>query len=288
MISAEPAVLSTETTRHMWLVAILGALLVAIYWPTLARTTELLVFSDDMAHGFFAPIVAMYVVWYKRSVAFSAAAQPTGWGILVLAIAAVGGMIAALGESTTLSRFAFLLSLVGCLMLVGGLHAVRVLIFPLGLLLFTFPLPEVLYGDLTLPLQLLATRLSESALETLGYSVLREGNILNLPHQRLSVVEACSGIRSLVTLTFACVVYAYFFGERWLKVLIVLAAIPAAILLNAARITVTGMLGERAPSLTQGIYHEMLGWGCFVAAFGVVFVFHRILRTVLGLQHKNV
>jgi exosortase len=131
---------------------------------------------------------------------------------------------------------------------------------------------------------LLASRLSESSLELLGYSVLREGNILNLPHQRLSVVEACSGIRSLVTLSFVCVSYAYFFTERWLKPVIVLAAIPAAILLNAARITLTGLLGENHPHLTQGLYHEMLGWICFVAAFGFVFLFHHILRRLLQVQ----
>ena len=271
------------------LILSLGVLLLAVYWTTAARTTELLVFSDDMAHGFFAPIVAGYVAWNNRRAAFGASARPSSWGIVVLAAAAVVAILAMLGESTTLSRFAFLFSLAGCVMLIGGFHAVRVLIFPLGLLLFTFPLPQVLYGEITLPLQLLATRLSESALEFFGYSVLREGNILTLPHQRLSVVEACSGIRSLVTLTFACTVYAYFFAERWwVQVAIVVAAIPAAVILNAARITTTGILGERAPSLTQGIYHESLGWACFVVAFALVFAFHRILRASLKVGSNHV
>jgi exosortase len=123
-------------------------------------------------------------------------------------------------------------------------------------------------------------------LEHLCFSVMSEGNILNLPHQRLSVVEACSGLRSLITLGFFCSVYAYFFETtRWLRAAIVAAVLPLAILLNALRITLTGVFGEYAPQLTHGTYHEILGWTCFAAAFGLVLLIHRSLLRFFGAQH---
>ena len=130
---------------------------------------------------------------------------------------------------------------------------------------------------------LLASAWSESTLEFLGYSVLREGNILQLPNQRLNVVEACSGIRSLVTLSFFCLVYAYFFEEkRWRAATIFLASIPTAILVNMLRITTTGMIGESNPELTHGLAHESLGWLLFVVGFGLVLLVHLTLRRLDG------
>jgi exosortase len=250
-----------------------------VYWRTIVQTADFLAFSDDMAHGFFAPIVAAYIGWSQRSVAFKN--PPSAWGLLVLSVAATIAVIATVGESTTIARFALLMSITGCILLAGGFRALRILSFPLALLLFTFPLPQVLYGEITLPLQMVATRLSEWALEHLGFSVMSEGNILNLPHQRLSVVEACSGLRSLITLSFFCLIYAYFFEpNRWLKMLIIAAVVPSAILLNALRITATGVLGEFAPQYTHGLAHEILGWLCFAAAFGLVLLSHQLLLRI--------
>jgi exosortase len=282
----ETASATGQPGRGVLLFAVLSALLLAVYWRTLVQTADFLVFSEDMAHGFFAPIVAGYIAWSKRDVAFRSPSRPSPWGPVVLGIAATVAVVATIGESTTIARFALLLSIAGCILLGGGMRALRILIFPLGLLLFTFPLPQVLYGEITLPLQLIATKMSEWALELLGFSVMSEGNILNLPHQRLSVVEACSGLRSLITLGFFCLVYAYFFeANRWLKAAIVASVLPFAILLNALRITMTGVFGEYAPQLTHGVYHEILGWSCFAAAFGLVLLFHRLLARLFGAPH---
>jgi exosortase len=186
--------------------------------------------------------------------------------------------VATLAISSTFSRFAFLISLAGCLLLVGGWQALRRLLFPLSLLLFTFPVPDVLYGQITQPLQLLATRLAEFGLELLGYSVLRNGNILQLSHLSLSVVEACAGLRSLITLFFFCLVYIYFFENRpWMRIGITLLAIPAAILVNGLRITATGMLGEQDPAWTKGTIHEFVGWTAFFLGFALILIAHRTL-----------
>lgn len=256
----------------------LALLLISCYVPMIVMTSRVIFYGDDMAHGLFAPVVALYIVWDRRSLLLHSDSPPSAWSLAFLGFAAVVSTVAAAANSSTFSRFAMLFSLAGCLLLAGGWVLLRKFLFPLLLLLFTFPIPDVLYGDLTQPLQLLSTRLAESAFELLGFSVLREGNLLQLVHMRLSVVEACSGLRSLITLFFFCLVYAWFFESRnWLRGLVVLAAIPMAIAVNAVRITATGVLGKYNIAWTSGIYHECLGWAAFALGFLLVFLFHRAL-----------
>jgi exosortase len=256
--------------------SVLAALLVACYFPMLLMTGRVILFGDDMAHGLFAPVVALYIAWERRDLLLKPA-PPSIWSLPLLGIAGALGLVATLAMSSTFSRFAFLISLAGCLLLVGGRVALRGLLFPLGLLLFTFPIPDVLYGQITQPLQLLASRFSEFLLELFGYSVLRDGNVLQLTHMSLSVVEACSGLRSLVTLSFFCLVYSYFFEPRyWMRAVVTLLAIPAAILVNALRITATGALGQHDPVWVKGTYHESIGWAAFFVGAALVLLAHRM------------
>jgi len=278
----QPLPEALRLNRTAWaLCGLLGVVLLAIYFPTLRWTTQILLSSEDMAHGLFAPLVALYIAIEKRHEILAAPASPSMWGVLILAVAGTVGVIATLGNSATFQRAAFLASLTGCIVLIGGFPALFRLKFPLLLLLFTFPLPQVLYAEITAPLQSWATFFSEKVLTLAGFSVLREGNLLELPHYRLSIVEACSGIRSLITLAFFCLLYAYFWERRTSARLAVVAlSIPAALILNVTRITATGILGETNPKFTLGIYHEALGWACLALAFGLVLVLHRGLRYV--------
>ena len=124
------------------------------------------------------------------------------------------------------------------MLFLGGTRALKTLAFPLLLLLFLFPIPATVYAQVTLPLQMFASATAETVLNSIGIPVLRDGNILELPHERLSVVEACSGIRSLLSLSFLSLIYAYFFdkrvGMRWV---LLAATVPIAIAANAARVT---------------------------------------------------
>jgi exosortase len=266
----------------------LACLLVACYFSMLVMTGRTIILSDDMAYGFFAPIVASYIAWDKRDAILRPHASPSLWSLGFIAVGACVGTVATLANSSTFSRIGFLASLTGCVLLIGGWPALRRFLFPLSLLLFTFPIPDVLYGQITQPLQLLATRLSESSLELLGFSVLREGNVLQLVHMKLSVVEACSGLRSLITLLFFCLVYGYFFESRfWLQVGIVLAAIPSAIAVNALRITATGVLGKYNLAWTEGTYHEIVGWLAFSLGFLLVLMCHQGVRRLLPDMRKS-
>jgi exosortase len=160
----------------------------------------------------------------------------------------------------------------------GGTHYVRILAFPLFLLFFMVPIPAIIYNRITFPLQLLASRVAEGVLLILGIPVLREGNILELAEHRLSVVEACSGIRSLLSLTFLSLVYGHFFEKRtWIRVLLFLATIPIAIVANASRVTLTGFLTEYKPELAEGFFHAASGWVIFMVALLIMVGVHQIL-----------
>ena len=115
----------------------------------------------------------------------------------------------------------------------------------------------MIYNQITFPLQLFASWVAENLLNLMGYPVLRDGNILELASQKLSVAEACSGIRSLLSLSFLSLVYAYFFDKRvWMRWVLFAATIPIAILANAGRVTITGMLSEINPELAHGFFHS--------------------------------
>ena len=122
----------------------------------------------------------------------------------------------------------------------------------------------------------------------LSIPVFREGNILDLPNQRLSVVEACSGIRSLLSLTFLSLVYGYFFEKRaWLRVVLFLSTIPIAIVANGSRVTITGIMTQVKPELAEGFFHEAQGWVIFMVALVILLLFHQVVIRILNLAEAR-
>jgi exosortase len=233
--------------------------------------------DEDMAHGFFVPLFAGYIIWERRLEIASLQPKMNRWGLVLVAWGAFQLWIGTLGAELFLQRTAFLITITGILLSYCGLVAIRLLAFPLGLLIMMVPIPGIAYKQITFPLQLLASQIAERSLEVLGYMVLREGNVLELAGQTLSVVEACSGIRSLLSLTFFTLIYGYLFEpESWKRWLLLLATVPVAVLANAIRIVVTGIIGEYDQALAQGAYHTASGWILFMLAIAMLVGIHYI------------
>jgi exosortase len=141
---------------------------------------------------------------------------------------------------------------------------------------------------LTFPLQMFASQVAEFVLGLVGIPVLRDGNILELASQRLSVAEACSGIRSLLSLTFLSLVYAYFFDNRvWMRWVLFLLTIPIAIVANAGRVTITGILSEINPELARGFFHLLEGWIIFMIALVLLLMVHFLINHLPGLSRAK-
>jgi exosortase len=173
------------------------------------------------------------------------------------------------------TRIAFVLSVLGAIIFLRGFATVRVLLYPLLLMLLMIPLPGFVVERITFPLQILASQLAERSLDLLGYSVLREGNILRMPQATLSIVDACSGLRSLLSLTFLGQAYVCMFdGRRWMRLVMALLVIPIAVFANAMRIVVNAIGSTYSPTILHGILHESTGWVAFVVAFACIVVFH--------------
>lgn len=262
-----------------------GGLLLLCYYPVLVRLVQDWSRDDDMGHGFFVPVVAGYIIWQKREQLALLPLKPSWWGLGLVLLGAAQLMVATLGVELFLARTAFLVTLAGIVVSLGGLVLLRHVLFPLCLLVFMVPIPAIIYSQITFPLQLLASRIAEATLMLIGIPVLREGNVLELPSQRLSVVEACSGIRSLLSLSFLSLVYSYFFdSKRWMRVALFVATVPVAILANSARVTITGVLSEWKPELAGGFFHEFEGWVMFMVAMTILVAIHWGLNRLWKLR----
>jgi exosortase len=279
--SARPASAS-RWLAGKWDMLVLGVLLLVAFWPILISMGGSW-FDENayMEHGILVIPAAAYMAWTKKDKLQTIPRQPSGWGVLVLLWGALQGVLGLAAQWVWFGRMAFLVSLVGYIAAVFGWRTVRELVYPLCTLILMIAPPSFIFARLTLSLQLLASRLGELCLEALGYSVLREGNILEMVGIKLSVEEACSGIRSLVAIFFMCVLYNYFFVQGWsMKAVLLVMAIPVAILGNAVRIVATGVASQYNPALVTGASHEAFGYVTVVAAALGVVGLHLMLQSI--------
>jgi exosortase len=276
---------SPVATRLPWTkIAWFGVLLTASYAGVFAHLVRQWDHDPDMSHGFFVPLVSAFIIWQRRAEITAIKPQPNWWGFALVLYGTAQLYVATLGAELFLARTAFVITVFGVVLTLGGVPVLRRLAFPLFLLFFMVPIPAVLYNRVTFPLQILASSLAGDALSWLGVPVLREGNILELPQQRLSVVEACSGIRSLLTLAFLSVVYGQFFEKKtWVRIALFVATVPIAIIANASRVTLTGIISEWKPELAEGFFHTAQGWVIFMVSLLMLIALHQLLmRFPLG------
>lgn len=224
---------------------------------------------EDYSHGFLVAPLALYFAWERQPQLRRAPIEPSWWGVAPLALSTVTLVIGRLGVELMNMRVSFVLLLIGLVLLLLGRHVFRILAFPLFFLFLMVPLPQSLVNVVAFPLQLTAADWAVQLLYHLEIPALREGNIIHLPNTTLFVAEACSGLRSLMALITLGVVFAYFFRKSWgERTIIVLSAIPIAIVVNALRVALTGILTYRfGQTAAEGMVHEFQGLTTFGAAF---------------------
>ena len=279
---ARPEEAAPFSTKVAWQpIAWFGALLIGCYAPILYRMGVQWATDENMGHGFFVPILAGYIAWQRRDILAAIPLRPNGWGLVLVVWAAFQALAATLGAELFTARLSFVIALVGVILYLGGTRWVKALGFPLALLLFMIPIPALIYAALTLRLQGLASQLGEVMISMMGIPVLRAGNTLQLPSQTLDIAEACSGIRSLLSLGFLSLVYAYFTDKRvWMRWALLTATVPIAIGANGIRVAVTGLLSEVNTKLAQGAYHEGEGYIVFIVALVALIITHRVISLI--------
>jgi exosortase len=269
----------TARGKRFWILAgWFGLLVLGCYAPVLKALVKNWQSNPDMGHGFFVPVISGFIIWQRRQELLALKTRPCWWGLPVVLFGGLVLVVATLGVEVFLGRAAFVMTVIGTVWLLGGTLLLRKILFPLLLLFLMIPIPEIVYNRITFPLQIMASQFAENVLSVLSIPVMREGNVLELANQKLSVVEACSGIRSLLSLTFLSLIYAYFFEKRMgIRVALFLATIPIAILANGSRVALTGIISQVKPELAEGFFHESTGWVIFMVAMMILLLFHRVL-----------
>jgi len=238
--------------------------------------------SPDSSYGLVLAAVAVAVLVHRRRMLANTAdpSTPPVAGAVVLCAGLSLYLVGVFGADVFLTRVSSIVVLAGLVLLLLGRHALRAALAPLTLLLIAVPLPALIVNAVTLPLQLVASRIAETSLMAAGVPVYRDGNLLALPSITLEVADACSGLRSLISLVAIAAVIAWAEHRRpGRRIAVTAGAVPVAIVMNGLRIAVTGVACEWwSPRAAAGGWHTFQGWITFVGSVGVLMAFSSFLN----------
>jgi exosortase len=282
---------SSVPSRINWLpFAIISVLLCVLYYRVAIKLVYDWRTLSDYSHGPLVPLFAAFLVWDKRKVLSSTPVKQTWAGLGLVVFALIVLILGVYGVELFTSRMSFILLLTGLIWTFFGWAMLKALRFPLLVLVLAIPFPAIVFNQITFPLQLLASRIASDILPVLGVPTLHEGNVIELPVMKLEVAEACSGIRSLMSLFTLAVFYGYFL-ERTTKrrVLLALASIPIAVAANVVRIVGTGLCVQYwDPDKALGFFHEFSGWVIFVISLACLYLVHRAMRLISPVKAKTI
>jgi exosortase len=282
----EPVLQPFWKRSTLWQATTLLALAGWLYFPILARLVGQWWADPNFSHGFFVPAFSLFLLWQDRARLQKIPPAPSLWGLPIIILSMCVLLVGVFGAELFLSRTSLPLLIAGLIVFFRGWRMLRALLFPLLFLMLMVPIPAIIFNQITFPLQILASKLSAWLLPLLGVPVFREGNVINLPAIPLEVAEACSGIRSLLSLLTLAIMYGYLLEKRVsIRMLLAFASIPIAVAANALRIVGTGLLVQYwDPEKAEGFFHAFSGWLIFVLSLLMLFVLHQAFSLWRGRQ----
>jgi exosortase len=259
-------------------VVLLSALLWLLYAHVVVNLARQWFGDPNYSHGVFVPICCALLLWIHRKSWMATPLRASASGLLFVVAAMVLLLVGTLGAELFLPRFSLCILLGGLVVYFAGWRMLRAVLAPWLVLFLMIPLPVIVFNEFAFPLQVLASRLACSFLELLRVPVLREGNIIVLSSMSLDVVEACSGLRSLMSLITVAVFYGLFFERKlWMRCLLVLAAIPVAVFTNALRITISAVLAQYVGhEFAEGFFHAFSGLVLFLLSLAALAGLHTL------------
>lgn len=256
----------------------LFALTIALYWNVVPSMVNIWLTDDAYSHGVLIPFLASYVFWLGHENTFAQPSETDGRGLILVALGCAVLLAGKLGAEFFLTRISIVLLLAGGVWTFWGKARLRTMTFPLLLLATMVPIPQIIYNKLAAPLQLFASSVASNTLEVIGIPVFRDGNVMHLAEISLGVAEACSGLRSISSLSVLALVVGFFVSSSNLsRVTLFFCSFPIAIALNVVRIVGTALMARQNPALAEGFFHSFSGWVVFLLGFGVLYL------TALGL-----
>ena len=238
--------------------------------------------DSNNSHGMLVPLISGYFIWQKKGELKSAVISNSNWGAVILVISMGLYLVSYAGGLAFVSRSMIIFSLVGLMLFTFGSSIFKLMVFPFFFLLFMVPVPDSIVGFVAFPLQLFATKVSSIVIQAFSIPVYREGNMLYFVQTQLETAEACSGVRSIISLTMLSVIFVYLLDGGWIRKAILLAsAVPLALSINIIRVSGTGILahfhGEKA---ARGFLHEFSGIAVFAFGFIALLIEFLLLRRI--------
>jgi exosortase len=291
------------TVPQLWKPAAVAAAVLFVYATVLVKLGGQWWVDENYSHGLLIPFIIGYILWSERERLEGATKRPSlVWGGALVVGALLMLWAGTAGAELFMQRTSLVVMLAGVTIYLWGWHILRLALVPLLLLALAIPIPAIIFNQIAFPLQLFASRCAVWAMRAFDIPVLRQGNVIELMPlnssvtKKLEVVEACSGIRSLMTLLTLAVVFAYFTHPRgpgqqggglgarlkrygtWRSAILVLSAVPIAIITNAGRVSGTGILARYyGTEVADGFFHEFSGWVVYIAAFLLLFALGWVL-----------
>jgi len=274
----------------MWLgAAVLVLTVIWNYWkPTVADLWTIWMRSDEYSSGMLVPLIAAYIVWLRRKDIMACPIRPSIWGLFALVGAQAMRFFGLFFMYASAERVSLVLTVAALVLLLFGWKLFWKVSSVLAFLFLMLPLPNRVQTAVTLPLQDWATASAVFCLETLGYEVAREGNVINLAGTMVAVVEACNGLRMVTAFFVISGLVVLLVHRRWWEKLIILAsAVPIALVCNTLRLVVTAMAFTKIDSQRwEGVFHDYGGLAMMPLALGIV-VFELWMLSNLVIESKS-
>jgi len=253
----------------LWVFLLLS--FVGAYFVTISSLVRAWSSSDDYSHGFAILPLALYILWQRREHLRKIPVQGSWVGLFIASGSLFVYFVAVKGEMLTIASVSMMFFLWGAVIFLFGFAIFKACLFPLLILFFMIPVPSQLIATLTIPLQLIVTKSSVWLAALAGIPIYREGNVIHLPHGTFEVVQACSGLRSIMTMLTLGAVLAYFtLRSNLLRIMLFLMAIPIAIVVNIFRVFVlVAVFNYLSIDLSKGTLHTIMGLAVFGIAFGL-------------------
>ena len=276
--------MTSSTTKHSTLISasLFGALFVTFilaYLPVWQRLVLAWYNSDDYSHGFFIIPICIYIIWQKWDTFKEIKVKPSKWGLVIVIFSLLIYIIAHLAEIVTVASLSMVLLISGAVIYIYGFRIFKESLSPIAMLLFMIPVPAQIYSVLTMPLQLLVSKISVLVAQILGMPIYREGNIIHLPDRTLQVVQACSGLRSMTALLTLSAVFSYFtLKSNTLRTVLLVSGVPAAIVVNIFRVLImVSAFHYFNYDLTKGSVHTAFGVFIFIVALFIIAATRKML-----------
>lgn len=269
----------SKNNPTLYLVISFLIVFIAVFWPTFRNLFSVWSGSDEYSHGFFIIPISLYITWQKKAILLEEPVNKSFTGFVVAAVSLCLYFVSKIAGIYTFENLFFVSFIFGGVAYLFGSKITKKLAFPLFFLLWMIPFPAQLYSAATIPLQLMVTKVSVVLLHLFDIPVLREGNVIKLPEHTLEVVQACSGLRSMISLFTLSLVYGYFtLNSITLRTLLFFSSIPISILVNIIRVAIMGIaLHMYNYDLTHGTIHTYFGVFLFIFALLFLYFFQRFL-----------